>query len=84
VVDFFCASVKLVIEIDGGQHAEPGAEMRDQRRTRWLESRGYRVLRFWNNDVLRNLEGVWQRICGVLLTSPTLPLKGGGSRVGHA
>jgi very-short-patch-repair endonuclease len=68
VVDFFCPSAKLVIEIDGGQHAEARAEIRDRRRTIWLDSRGYRVLRFWNNEVLRNLEGVWQRICDAVPT----------------
>ena len=62
VVDFFCPHAKLVIEVDGGQHADDCAVIRDDRRTRWLESRGYRVLRFWNNDVLQNLEGVWQLI----------------------
>jgi very-short-patch-repair endonuclease len=45
----------LVIELDGGQHAENAD---DARRTAYLESRGYRVLRFWNNDVTQNLEGV--------------------------
>jgi very-short-patch-repair endonuclease len=62
VVDFFCPHAKLVIEVDGGQHADDRAVIRDDKRTHWLESRGYRVLRFWNNDVLQNLEGVWQLI----------------------
>jgi very-short-patch-repair endonuclease len=53
VVDFFCAEAKLIIEVDGGQHAQD-----TDTRTRWLEGRGYRVLRFWNNDVLANPEGV--------------------------
>jgi very-short-patch-repair endonuclease len=39
----------------------------------WLESRGYRVLRFWNNDVLQNMDGVWQHICDALLTSDPPP-----------
>ncbi|MGD9501445.1 MAG: endonuclease domain-containing protein [Methyloceanibacter sp.] len=73
VVDFFCPSAKLVIEIDGGQHAEARTEMRDAKRTQWLESRGYQVLRFWNNDVLQNLEGVWQRICDVVPLSDPPP-----------
>jgi very-short-patch-repair endonuclease len=62
VVDFFCPNAKLIVEVDGGQHGEGDAMVRDARRTRWLESRGYSVLRFWNNDVLQNLEGVWQVI----------------------
>jgi very-short-patch-repair endonuclease len=73
VVDFFCASAKLVIEIDGGQHADPSAEMRDQRRTRWLRSHGYRVLRFWNNEVLQNMEGVWQIISDAVPMSDPPP-----------
>ncbi len=73
VVDFFCPRAKLVIEIDGGQHAELGAAIRDRRRTKWLETRGYRVLRFWNSDVLQNLEGVWQLICNAVPTSDPPP-----------
>jgi very-short-patch-repair endonuclease len=54
--DLVCLSAKLVIEVDGSQHAE--REERDAERKRWLESRGYRVLRFWNNEVLGNSSGV--------------------------
>ena len=53
--DFASHSLKLVIELDGGQHAESVA---DTRRTAFLEGKGYRVLRFWNNEVIENLEGV--------------------------
>jgi very-short-patch-repair endonuclease len=56
VVDFLCEAARLVIEIDGDSHA--GNEARDAERTQWLEAHGYRVLRFWNNDVMRNMEGV--------------------------
>ncbi len=56
VADFVCLEHLLIIEIDGGQHAEH--VQRDLKRTRYLESRGYRILRFWNNDVLQNMEGV--------------------------
>ena len=59
VVDFFCPEAKLVIELDGGQHADAS---HDLVRTRWLEARGYRVIRFWNNEVLANTEGVLVRI----------------------
>jgi very-short-patch-repair endonuclease len=51
VVDFFCAEAKLIVEVDGGQHAEES----DTRR-RWIEAQGYRLIRFWNNDVLGNTE----------------------------
>ncbi|MDO8289957.1 MAG: DUF559 domain-containing protein [Parvibaculum sp.] len=58
VTDFICHSAKLVIELDGGQHDEIKAIASDARRTAWLETQGYKVLRFWNNDVLLNVEGV--------------------------
>ena len=64
VVDFFCPQAKLVIEIDGGQHAIDGE--RDGGRTAWLEERGYLVVRFWNNDVLGNIDGVLHRISEAL------------------
>lgn len=64
ITDFCCVERGLVVELDGGQHAEQGAA--DQNRSEFLESRGYRVLRFWNNDVLRNLVGVIQRISEAL------------------
>ena len=56
VVDFFCPEARLVVEVDGGQHAVRADE--DSERTAWLESRGYRVVRYWNNEVLGNVEGV--------------------------
>ena len=60
IVDFVCFDPRVVVEVDGGQHAEQLRE--DQTRTRWLEAQGYRVLRFWNNDVLANSEAVGQAI----------------------
>jgi very-short-patch-repair endonuclease len=62
--DFLCFAAKLVIEVDGGQHGE--AEGHDARRTRFIESKGYRVLRFWNNDVLGNTDGVIASIANSL------------------
>jgi len=59
IVDFACLRRKLVIEVDGGQHLESEA---DSIRDRWLKGQGYRVLRFWNHDVLRNTEGVLEVI----------------------
>ena len=55
IVDFACTRDWLIVEADGGQHAD---NEDDRRRTAWLESQGWRVLRFWNNDVLANTEGV--------------------------
>jgi very-short-patch-repair endonuclease len=55
IVDFVCYERKIIIEVDGGQHNEsPCDEIRD----RWFIYQGYKVLRFWNNDVLKNIEGV--------------------------
>ena len=56
ICDFVARTPKLIVELDGGQHAVNTIE--DERRTRFLEGRGYRVLRFWNNDVLENADGV--------------------------
>jgi len=58
IVDFLCIEAALVVEADGGQHAPD----RDHDRIAWLESRGLRVARFWNNDILENIEGVLQSI----------------------
>jgi very-short-patch-repair endonuclease len=60
VVDFFCADAHVIIELDGGQHAVRAK--RDEQRTKILEAMGYLVLRFWNNDVTQNIEGVLQVI----------------------
>ena len=59
VVDFVCREKRLVVEVDGGQHAQ---SRRDAVRDRWLAQHHYRVLRFWNNEVLENIEGVWEMI----------------------
>ena len=64
IVDFSCYDARLVIELDGGQHAEQSEA--DAARTQWLEGRGFRVLRFWNNEVEENLDGVLMRILEVL------------------
>jgi len=62
VADFACMAPRLVVEIDGSQHAEGPIAESDKERTRWLESEGYRVLRFWNNDVTQNIGGVLESI----------------------
>jgi very-short-patch-repair endonuclease len=64
VVDFACEAAKLIIELDGGQHAT--ANDYDRNRTAILEQAGYVVLRFWNNDVLRNMDGVLSEIAEAL------------------
>jgi len=55
ICDFVCREKHIVIEVDGGQHSE---SIRDEVRDRYLSAQGYRVMRFWNNDVLSNIEGV--------------------------
>src|SRR5579863_1920574 len=72
VVDFFCPEAKLIVEVDGGQHADESPARAD-----WLAGRGYRVVRFWNNDVLANTDGVLLTIRDALHTPagtpPSLP-----------
>jgi len=60
VTDFACLSESLIVEVDGGQHSENA--VKDAERTKWLESEGYRILRFWNHDVLQNTDGVIETI----------------------
>jgi very-short-patch-repair endonuclease len=62
VVDIMCLEKKLIIEIDGGQHNEVLNQARDRMRTNWLEKEGYQLLRFWDNEVLTNIEGVLKLI----------------------
>jgi very-short-patch-repair endonuclease len=62
IVDFCCNDYSLVIELDGGQHAEPGQLRRDERRTQIIEQYGYRVIRFWDNEIFENMEGVLEAI----------------------
>jgi len=60
ILDFACTDVKLAIEVDGGQHNE--LQNQDNERTAWLETQGWKVLRFWNNEVLQNIEGVLEQV----------------------
>src|SRR5688500_4194318 len=64
IVDFLCDEARIVIEVDGGQHGEREAE--DLVRTRWLESQGYRVIRFWNHEVLGNTRGVLESLAATM------------------
>ena len=69
IVDFFCPEHQLVVEIDGDQHGHPAGERRDRDRDAWLRERGYRVVRFWNRDVMTNLDGVCEAIRATVPTS---------------
>ncbi len=70
IADFICVERQLIIEIDGGQHAE---SERDVRRDAYLTSNGYRILRFWNADVLTNMEGVVDTVIAALAVPPPHP-----------
>lgn len=79
IVDFICSERMLVVELDGGQHSESISY--DERRTRYLETKGYRVIRFWNNEVLRQTDAVLSSILNEM-DSPSprpSPLKGEGA-----
>jgi very-short-patch-repair endonuclease len=89
VVDFVAFDVRVIVEVDGGQHA---ASTTDHRRDQYFRERGYRILRFWNNDVMSNLDGVLTTIVaatnpspGALLrNAPPSPSRGEGKRAsGH-
>ena len=67
MVVFVCYEKRIIVEVDGGQHC---AE-KDDNRDRWFEEQGFKVLRFWNNEVLKNSQGVLERIRNVIY--PTLP-----------
>lgn len=67
VLDFACVEHRLVIEADGGQHAD---SEHDGRRTAWLDARGWRVIRFWNNEILENIEGIRIAIQQALKENP--------------
>ncbi|WP_375244489.1 DUF559 domain-containing protein [Sphingomonas parapaucimobilis] len=69
IADFAARSEKLIVEVDGGQHDERAAY--DEARTRYLAAQGWRVIRFWNNDVLQNLEGVVATIERALAEKPS-------------
>jgi len=79
IADFVCHEARLIVEIDGGQHDRSSSQ--EAERNEFLQSEGYRILRFWNNEVLANLDGVHQAIVGELrgiTPTQTLPHQGGG------
>ena len=78
VVDFVCYEKRLVIEVDGGQHAEE--KYKDAARDGWLRKQGFKVLRFWDNEVLKNTEGVLELIRESVTPSPHPSRQGRGSR----
>ena len=80
IVDFVCFEKGIIVEADGGQHAIEGEK--DEERTQWLNSQGYTVLRFWNNEILSNTEGVMEEIRSACVAAPSprpSPTEGRGS-----
>ena len=70
IADFVCQESRLIVEADGGQHSQSST---DGRRAAFLESKGYRLLRFWNNEILTNLDGVAQVVASALSTPHPAP-----------
>ena len=68
IVDFVCLEKKVVIELDGGQHSEEAGY--DAKRDRWLQGQGYQVLRFWNHEVLKNMDQIREVIWNTLAQPP--------------
>jgi very-short-patch-repair endonuclease len=66
IVDFINFDSRLVVEIDGGQHNEEEMRHKDEDRTMWLRERGYQVLRFWDNEVLKNVDSVLEKMLAAL------------------
>ena len=84
IVDFVCFEKKIIIELDGGQHAMLSENQKDVERDKWFEAQGYIVLRFWDNEVLMNTQEVLEVIKGHCFKSPSPqspPIKGGEDKV---
>ena len=82
IADFCCLEGKLVVEVDGGQHLEHGDE--DEQRTKFLKKEGFRVIRFWDNEVLARIEDVLEYIYQTIRETPSpqpSPLKGEGENI---
>jgi crossover junction endodeoxyribonuclease RuvC len=73
ILDFVSLEARLVVELDGGQHADETQAAYDGRRTKYLEDEGFVVLRFWNNDVTENVMGVLETILTTLTSRPSPP-----------
>lgn len=78
IVDFVSYNAMLIVEIDGGQHNEETDKIYDAKRTAYLKTLGYTVLRFWNNDVLTNIDGVLEKIRISTPHSTSYPCQAGG------
>ncbi len=84
IVDFVCYESKMIIEVDGGQHTQPSEMMKDNERDRWFKAQGYKVIRFWDNEVLMNIRGVLDIIGAYFQEHPPLnplPSREGAKRL---
>ncbi len=80
ILDFYCHESHLAVELDGSGHGEPEQQELDMQRTEWLNNQSIRVIRFWNNEVLENIQGVLQRIAEALIPLPNPLPKGEGAK----
>jgi very-short-patch-repair endonuclease len=82
ILDFYCPEIKIAIELDGGQHNEPEGKIYDTARSEYLQVQKIEVLRFWDNDVFQNIEGVLARMeqkCNP--SRPPLMIRGGERKI---
>ena len=73
IVDFYCPEQSLVIEVDGDSHADADQIVKDRQREKYLRSRGLRVIRYINDDIVKNLEGVLEDLTGEVSSGSTSP-----------
>jgi very-short-patch-repair endonuclease len=78
--DFVCLQARLVVELDGETHGDDDRQLRDAQRTETLQRAGYRVIRFWNDQVFTNMDGVTEEIWNALQKQVPSPLRGAISR----
>ena len=84
ILDFYCIALKLAVELDGGQHNDEGGRLDDAARTNFLQASGITVVRYWNNDVLANIDSVLAHLCAEIeriradRVPPPLPSPAGG------
>jgi len=77
ILDFYCPLFRVAIELDGSQHLEPESMVRDSRRKEFLKRLNIHVLRFWDNEVFNNKEGILEKILQHCTTPPSLPFNKG-------
>jgi len=83
ILDFACFELRLAIEVDGGQHNTGEGLARDERRRQYLADQGWRILRFWNNDVTGNTQGVLEMIADTVRSLTPNPSPEGEGSAGH-